>query len=137
MVHLHQSGLSVDRRQHPSALHFDQFVLRLAVIVEMVPVRRRQLRRSGRQAETLDFGTMKFAPNCGPLITSFSSASWARQNDAAKIDITPHKISRGKIVFMSLSWNAEAETVNHVDLLAFKPTLLRVRALASPAGSTP
>src|SRR5262245_435488 len=51
---------------------------------------------------------MKFAPNCGPRITSSSSASWARQNDAATIDITPHKIGTGKIVFMSLLWNAGA-----------------------------
>src|SRR5262245_16879844 len=59
---------------------------------------------------------MKFAPNCGPRITLSSSASWARQNDAAKIDITPHKIGTGKIVFMSLLRNTRSVRLD-ADLL--------------------
>src|SRR6266481_1316201 len=74
----------------------------------------------------LDFGTMKFAPNCGPLITSSSSASCARQNDAAKIDITPHKIGTGKIVFMWLSWNAEAGRSTTLTFLRSNRLWLRV-----------
>ena len=86
-------------------------------------------------AETLDFGTMKFAPNCGPLITSSSSASWARQNDAAKIDITPHKIGTGKIVFMWLSWNAEAGRSTPLTFLRSNRLWLRVRERGHPPKS--
>src|SRR6476469_3536311 len=83
----------------------------------------------------LDLGTMKFAPNCGPLITSFSSASWARQNDAAKIDITPHKISPGKIVLMSLSWNAETGRSITLTFLRSNRLWLRVRERGLPPKS--
>src|SRR5258707_13312528 len=80
---------------------------------------------------------MKFAPNCGRLITSSSSASWARQNDAAKIDITPHKIGTGKIVFMWLSWNAEAGRSTKLTFLRSNRLSVRVRERGHPPKSIP
>ena len=135
VVHLHQSGLGVDRRQYPSALHFDQLVLRLAVIFEMVPVRRRQhavaaVRRNARLP-----ARKEFVPNCGPGSLHRLSASWARQSDAAKIDITPHKIGTAKIVFMSVLWNPEAGRSTALTFLRSNRLWLRVQARAPPPKS--